>query len=54
MILGPEEGEDDNVSGNNTDKNTLNESVVGDNLGTGGCVYRCLMMITTGWREGDE
>jgi hypothetical protein len=51
VVLGTEEGEDDDVRGNDTDEDTLDEGVVGYDLATGRCLNRSGVLITTGCRK---
>ena len=48
VILRADEGEDDNVKGNDADEDTLDEGVVGYDLGTGRCLDRGCVLFTTG------
>lgn len=51
VVLRADEGEDDNVSGNDTDEDTLDEGVVWHNRGTGGSLNRSFVAVTGGWRK---
>ena len=48
VVLRTKEGEDDDISGNDTDKDTLDKSVVWYDLVTGLCLDSCLVLIATG------
>jgi hypothetical protein len=54
VVFRADKGEDDNVNGNDTDENTLDEGVVRNNLGTGWCLNRSFMVIPTGWGEAED
>lgn len=53
VFLRAEEGEDDNVSGNDTDEDTLDEGVVRYDLGTGRGLDRSFMVIATDWGKNE-
>ena len=51
VIFGAEEGEDDNVSSNDTDENALDECIVRYDFGAGRCLNGSFVVIATDWGE---
>ena len=54
MVLRTEEGEDEDVRGDDTNKNTLNEGVVGYDLGAGRGLDGSLVLVTTSYGREKE
>jgi len=52
VVLRTDEGEDDEVDGNDSDEDTLNEGVVGNILWASRCLNRRTRVFTTSYKEG--